>query len=101
MKDIFTQFIDELAKESGQYALCEAVKQGYKVRCEAIKASKDISVEDVQQMLDDGVDLSDYMEDDSEDEDYRRIFINNRSFITCIICIVSLVRISKLLLVWT
>lgn len=35
MKDNFTQFIDDLAKASGQYALCEAVKKGYKVCCEA------------------------------------------------------------------
>lgn len=31
MKCNFIQFIDNLAKASGQYALCEAVKKGYKV----------------------------------------------------------------------
>lgn len=35
MKYNFNQFIDDLAKASGQYALCEAIKQGYKVCCEA------------------------------------------------------------------
>lgn len=35
MKDNFNQFIDDLAKASGQYALCEAVKKGYKACCEA------------------------------------------------------------------
>lgn len=35
MKDNFNQFIDDLAKVSGQYALCEAVKNGYKACCEA------------------------------------------------------------------
>lgn len=34
MKYNFNQFIDDLAKASGQYALCEAVKKGYKVCCE-------------------------------------------------------------------
>lgn len=35
MKYNFNQFIDDLAKASGQHALCEAVKKGYKVCCEA------------------------------------------------------------------
>lgn len=35
MTDKFIHFIDNLAKESGQYALCEAIKKGYKVCCEA------------------------------------------------------------------
>lgn len=35
MKYNFNQFIDDLAKASGQYALCEAIKNGYKVCCEA------------------------------------------------------------------
>lgn len=35
MKYNFNQFIDDLAKASGQYALCEAIKQGYKVCCES------------------------------------------------------------------
>lgn len=39
MTDNFIHFIDEMAKTSGQYALCEAIKKGYKVCCEAV--SKD------------------------------------------------------------
>lgn len=35
MKDNFNRFIDKMAKASGQYALCEAIKQGYKVLCES------------------------------------------------------------------
>lgn len=35
MKYNFNQFIDDLAKASGQYALCEAVKKGYKIYCES------------------------------------------------------------------
>lgn len=35
MKDNFIQFIDDLAKVSSQFALCEAVKQGYKICCES------------------------------------------------------------------
>lgn len=35
MTDKFVHFIDNLAKESGQYALCEAIKKGYQICCES------------------------------------------------------------------